>query len=367
MRIAQVAAFPFPSPQGSQVYVRGIARGLAARGHDVRLLCYAHGQGEVNEGYQIIRTPSFFGYNNMRAGPDWVKPILDVALAALVATQDVDIIHVHNYEAPLAGRLGRLGRKIPMVYSAHNTMSEELHLYFKSRFLQKIAKLSALILDRTVPRMADHAIAIRPESVSTLKDLQCPSVSCIPPGVSMADFDGVIPAVLPAGPWVVYAGNPDEYQNLDVLMEAMAQIPTVGLLMVSASPLGYWKSFGLSKLICVETQSFSEVCSYLAAADLAVLPRVSCTGFPMKLLNYLAMGLATVVAEGSAISIDGIVPVPNNNSRAMAQAISHLLSDPQGLELMGQAGKIAVSDGYSWDVQSRKLEEIYQNLLDNLL
>lgn len=361
LRIAQVAAFPFPSPQGSQVYVQGIARGLAARGHDVRLLCYAHGQGVVNEDFQVIRTPNVPGYNNMRAGPDWIKPFLDAALAFLVAQQDVDILHVHNYEAPLAARLGRLGRKIPMVYSAHNVMSEELHLYFSGRVTQKIASVFGRILDRTVPKMADHAIAIRPESVPVLKGLGCSQVSCVPPGVSMRDFQSTKRISLEEGPWVIYAGNPDNYQNLDVLMQAMRLIPQIKLLMVSAASLAQWK--GIDNVHCVETADFEAVCAYMRAADVAVLPRVSCSGFPMKILNYLALGLPVVAAEGSAVDIPGVVSVPNYDARALAEGIKNLILNRQRLSALGLAGQEAVQTNYSWSAQCEKLERIYTNLL----
>ena len=364
LRIAQVAAFPFPSPQGSQVYVQGIARGLAARGHDVRLLCYAHGRGVEDTGYQIIRTPSIPGYNNMRAGPDWVKPFLDAALAVLVARQKVDILHVHNYEAPLSARLGRFGRKIPMVYSAHNVMSEELHLYFSGRWAQKAAGLAGRILDRTVPKMADHAIAIRPESIPVLEQLGCSQVSCVPPGVAMSDFNGTKQVELGEGPWVIYAGNPDNYQNLDVLMKAMRLIPQIKLLMVSAASLEQWK--GIDNVHCVETSDFEMVCAYMRAADIAVLPRVSCSGFPMKILNYLALGLPVVAAQGSAVDIPGVVSVPNYDALSLAACIKNILSDREEMKILGLAGQEAVQTNYSWDVQCEKLERVYYNLLSNL-
>ena len=81
MKILQIGTFPYPSPQGSQVYVKSLLLGLANLGHEVHLLCYGHGVGstevEASLGIQIHRTPSPFGYSNMRAGPDLVKPWLD--------------------------------------------------------------------------------------------------------------------------------------------------------------------------------------------------------------------------------------------------------------------------------------------------
>ena len=49
-----------------------------------------------------------------------------------------DIIHVHNYEAPMVAVLGKVLsrdlRGVPIVYSAHNTMGEELSTYFEGAY-----------------------------------------------------------------------------------------------------------------------------------------------------------------------------------------------------------------------------------------
>ena len=105
LRIIQAAAMPFPSPQGSQVYLRGLARALARRGHDVTVACYAHGLGEADASYRVVRTPPVPGYCSLRAGPDLIKPWLDLALAVRLAGLSADLVHAHNYEAPLAAAL----------------------------------------------------------------------------------------------------------------------------------------------------------------------------------------------------------------------------------------------------------------------
>ncbi len=124
LRLVHVAAMGFPSDQGSQVYVRGMCRALARRGHRVSLVCYGHGQWEWDDEFELLRTPRIPGYQRLRAGPDWVKPGLDLLLAGRVARQDADVFHAHNYEAPLAAFLGRRNRPIPLFYSAHTLLEE---------------------------------------------------------------------------------------------------------------------------------------------------------------------------------------------------------------------------------------------------
>jgi glycosyltransferase involved in cell wall biosynthesis len=363
LKIIQAAAFPFPTPQGSQVYVRGMARALARRGHEVTVVCYAHGLGTPDPEYRVVRTPRIPGYDNLRAGPDLIKPVLDLALAAQLARLPADIVHAHNYEAPVAAWLARPFTGVPIVYNAHNTMGEELHTYFEGRLAQGVARRAGRLLDRTVPRLADHAVGISPGAVPTLRGLGCASVTHIPPGLDPAEFaEQVEPAELPPGPWVVYAGNPDRYQDLDVLVKAMRAVPEAGLLLVSASPLDDWKGV-LPRLALRTTTSFAEVKRYLAAASVAALPRTMCTGYPIKLLNYLAMGRLTVAAEGSAQPLPGVVSVPNHDVAALACAIREALADPVRTRDIGAEARAHVLAECTWDARAVELESVYRDVL----
>jgi len=363
LRIVQVAAFPFPSPQGSQVFVRGMARALAARSHSVTVVCYGHGEGVVDPDYRVVRTPRVPGYNNLRAGPDWVKPFLDLALIHRIASVDADVVHAHNYEAAIAASVAKKFTGTPVVYNAHNTMGEELPSYFQGAQLRSLAGRFGRWLDHSVPKMADHAVVLNPGAVSTLRELGCDAVSCVPPGVDCSELDGVVPAILPEGPWVVYAGNPDRYQDLDVLIEAMQMIPEVGLLMVSAAPLDDWADCGLTRLKCVQTADFHEVKSLIASAQVAALPRTVCSGFPIKLLNYLGLGIPAVVAEGSAPSMPGVVAVKNRDPGAMASAIRDLIEDPMRRTALGDDARAHVRSACTWGARARELEAIYAAVL----
>ena len=364
LRIVQAAAFPFPSAQGSQVYVRGMARALARRGHEVTVVCYGHGEGEVDSDYRVVRTPKLPGYNNLRAGPDWVKPGLDIALAAKIASLPADIVHAHNYEAPIAAFLAQRFTGTPIVYSAHNTMREELPTYFGGRLFRSLARRAGTLLDRTVPRMAEHAVVLTEETKNTLHALGCQEVSVVAPGVDFSELEDVVPAVLPEGPWVVYAGNPDAYQDLHILIDAMRRLDGVGLLMVSASPLDEWAEMGLPKFKAVQTSDFNEVKRLVAAADLAAIPRMVCSGFPIKLLNTLGLGVPTVIAEGSARGLPGEVAVPNGDATAMASAIRRLLDAPERCSELAARARSHVERACTWDARAAELEAIYASIVE---
>jgi glycosyltransferase involved in cell wall biosynthesis len=340
-----------------------MSRALARRGHEVTVVCYAHGDGEVDPEYSVVRTPSVPGYRNLRAGPDLVKPFLDLALAQRIAAVPADVVHAHNYEAPIAAVLAKKFTGTPIVYSAHNTMGEELPTYFRRQTAKRFAGRLGRWLDRTVPALSDHAVALSSSTVRTLSDLGCERVTEVLPGVDMGEFEGVVPADIPGGPWVVYAGNPDRYQDLHILVKAMHQIPEAGLLIVSASPLDQFSDCGLPRLKCVQTSDFDVVKTLVAAADVAALPRMVCSGYPIKLLNYLALGIPTVAAAGSARDLPGVVTVPNGDVNAMADAIRHLLAHTRERLELGVRARTHVRAACTWDSRARELESVYADVL----
>ena len=80
MRIAMVAACPFPSRQGSQVLIHEMSEALARRGHEVELLTYGQRcvagapRSHLYAHRAIGRLP---GDDASRSGPTLVKPLLD--------------------------------------------------------------------------------------------------------------------------------------------------------------------------------------------------------------------------------------------------------------------------------------------------
>ena len=126
LRIALLAAFPFPLPQGSQVFVGQQARALGEAGHDVTLLCYGRGEGECAD-VSVERIPRWLSPTPLRAGPSLGKPLADTALvAAYIAAhrrRPFDIALAHTGEAAVAGVMARRATGVPVVYVAHTLLA----------------------------------------------------------------------------------------------------------------------------------------------------------------------------------------------------------------------------------------------------
>ena len=371
------AACPYPTTQGTQVFIRGMVRALSRRGHDVHLVTYHFGEDLPTEGETLHRIPTVPGYRKLRAGPAWSKPMLDALLAGkllqVVRRIRPDLVHAHNYEAPIAAYMVRSLTGVPVLYHSHNLMADELHLYVRGRLARGVARRAARLLDREIPRRADRCVVISEEAVAAHEALGVdPSrIHHLVPALHPEDFEGEAPT--PVRPTVVYAGNPDRYQELNVLLSAMTRVvrslPEARLLVVSSARLdevsALARAEGLADrhLELHTTSCWREVQALMRRGSVAALPRGLCRGFPIKLLNYMAVGLPVVACAGSAkAGRDGETGrvVPDGDVPAFADALEQLLRDPALARRMGEQARASILHEHCWERRVVELESVYR-------
>jgi glycosyltransferase involved in cell wall biosynthesis len=387
LKIAMVAACPFPTSQGSQVLIRELSEALQRRGHSIHLVTYHFGENQPCDGLTIHRIPEVFRYAKFRSGPELRKPLLDLLLMRkldqVVAQENIQIIHAHNYEAPVAAFPVRWRRQVPVVYHSHNTMSDEFYTYFRLKIPQALARGAAHLMDRLIPRHADFIIAINRRVANYLIEhgVAAKKVKYIPPGI---DFGP--PAVLHEAdlrkelnlgnsPIIVYAGNLDGYQRMDLLLAALPEIfssrPEARLLLLTGSDcdsfLRQARNLGIeNRISCIPHRSVEQARALMALGNVAVNPRVSWSGFPIKLLNYMAAGLPVVAFEGAAApivnGINGFLVEPGN-FHEFASKVVRLLDQPTLARKLGGEGEKLIQRNYRWDAISVEIEQIYFNLM----
>jgi glycosyltransferase involved in cell wall biosynthesis len=363
-RVAIVAACPFPTLQGSQLLVRRLAHGLRARGHDTVVVTYAEGLEHALAELPVRRIPRIPGLRARGSGPQPAKLILDAALLLrlvdVLRRDAIEVMHAHNYEAALLGLVARRLTGVPLIYHSHNALAEELPTYFRSRTGRRLARLAGAIADREVPRRADHCIAICRELVGFLRarGVGEEAIGMIAPGGSPEEFPAcsaaeaaTIRARFGFGerPILLYTGNLDGYQNLDLLLASIGRVRhSVGdaLLVLATHATPRDLPAHLRRLPpgvrLVTAGDFATVRDLIQVADLALCPRREWSGFPMKLLNYMAAAKAVVVSAGSAKAVhdgrNGVV-VSDDGPDAYAAAILDLLADPARRRTLGAAAR----------------------------
>lgn len=381
--VLMVAAMAFPAPQGSQVYVGGMARALAAAGWRVRLACYGHGVGAWPVGVERVAVRRAPG-GRVASGPHLGKVPQDLALADAVRralADGVDVVHAHHVEAPLlaavAGALAALGGgrgrrgRAPLVINPHTSLREELPVYLPA-WAARPAAWAGEALDRAVARHGDAAVAISPRSEVLLRGWGAARVAYVPPGVDVDALQGGDAARARAAwglegrRWVAYTGNTDAYQDLDVLVGAIATMPDVGLIVASGGPFegvraeAAARGLAPARLRCVADAGLPAALDALAAADVAAVPRRTCAGFPMKLLNQLGAGRVTVANTAASLPLPGVIQV-GDGVAAFADGLRRALDAPDR-ERLGRAGREAVRDGFGWDAVAARLGALYATL-----
>jgi glycosyltransferase involved in cell wall biosynthesis len=280
---------------------------------------------------------------------------LAVDLYRLVKREKIDVIHAHNYEAPLLAYVTRWLTGVPVVYHAHNALSDELATYVDRGWMKAIARRLGRWLDRHVPRRADFAIALTGELERFL--LSCgvapDRVSIVPPSFEergrarlKGERDG-------SRFVVAYAGNLDAYQDLDVLIQGFVHFRSKAqnaILAIITHEIDWRRRAGwlLEELVAqgaaqvAVLSGFADASEEMRRADVLVCPRSSWSGYPIKLLNYRAAGRPIVAAAGSAKGIcdgvDGLI-FRNGDPRHLAEQLDRLYED---LELRGRLAACAL-------------------------
>ena len=380
LRVAMVAACPFPWPRGTPIRIERIADAVARRGHAVHVVTYHLGEPAAGP-YTVHRIRDVSAYRRTAPGPTLRKLFqLDPMVAGLLRRLHHEIgfhvVHAHHYEGLLVA--SHAVRDAPIVYDAHTLLTSELPTYPLHMPRRWVRALSPW-LDRHLPRRADRVIAVSEIIANALS-----SAGATPPerlhviqnGVEWQRFaaDG---AAAPDGRTVIFTGNLAPYQGVDFMLEAFARLyarrPDARLLIVTDSAFEPFEALtrrlGVRAAVGVRRAAFAEQPALLARAAAAINPRIRCDGIPQKLLNYMAAGMPIASFESSAGPLRHEVTglrVPDGDTAAMAGALERLLTDRALARSLGDAAREQARREFSWDQVACRVEQVYRSAIQEL-
>ena len=124
---------------------------------------------------------------------------------------------------------------------------------------------------------------------------------------------------------------------------------------------------GISRsIIWISPHTLQDLPSYLALADVCVVPRPECPGHPVKLLNYMLAGKPVVSFAGGAKGVrhlhDAFI-VPNHDYEALGRGMVTLLNDQSLAHELGANARATVLAEFDWRQICRKIERIYDRLV----
>jgi glycosyltransferase involved in cell wall biosynthesis len=377
MRIAVVNNF-FPTRVGGSSHLAdALARGYAARGHDVLVITAAYGDAparEVRDGLTIVRLPSFaLPESGLAVSFDISfasRPSLWRNLSRLLDDFRPDAIHQHGQFFDLTWASGLYARRrgIPTLLSIHTRLENpKAHYHSVFRALDAIVVRPAMRLHR--PRLVVMDV-LMDEYVKSRYRGAYRGLDYIPVGVDpswtaggdaraaraslgLADDERLI---LSLGHVIPLR---DRVTLVEALPKVLAEFPRVKLAVVGRV---YYDAFekradelGVrDAVVSVGAVPKREVPDYLAAADVES--------------HEQGIGLGTATLEAMAAGVPVVAParednfptvelvnrrdlwfVPSADSGAMAEAICEVLRDPVRAAEVGARAAAVVRESFSLD------------------
>ncbi|MDQ3700359.1 MAG: glycosyltransferase [Chloroflexota bacterium] len=419
--ILAIAPTSFFADYGCHVRILEEGRALARRGHRVTVCTYHNGRDP--EGVRVLRMPRVPWHAEVRVGSHYHKLYFDALLAArslTAAIGRVDVVHAHMHDGALIGYLVSRLRRVPLVFDYQGSLTREMvdHQFLResSPWFRPVAWLEQMIErlpDAILTSSTNAADALRaargrsglPTSGSRIFQLAWqrkrarpslghetqnngrwngPPVEALVDGVDLDSFGPCDPAAvgrlraryrIPTGRDVVgYIGLMAEYQGVGQLLFAARRVverrPNTHFLI-----MGYpgWERYQqqahdlqiLDHVTFTGRVPYEQCALHLALADVAVSAKQSASEANGKLLNYMAMGLPTVVYETPVarelLGDLGVYAAPGDVA-ALADALLVLLDDPLRRAALGAALRQRVALHFSWDSVAARLEAVYTRL-----
>jgi len=379
MKLLWIAPQAFYSARGTPMNVRRLAESIAGAGHSIDLVTYGFGADvPLPAGVRIVRAGSLPFVSQVAIGASVAKAFLDLRVLVtawrLVGADGARYDMLQGFEegawiaALLSRRFG-----VPFVYDMDSDIEVQIGSapLFRpflpiARAIDRSAVRHALAVLTVCRTLTDRVRALAPEKpVFQIED--APNVSDFA-AHDVARRDLAERWGLPPGPLVVYTGNLEPYQGVDLLVRAipkvLAERPDVTTLIVGGNDRQMRTLRELAVTLGVESRvrllgarPESEMATFLAGADVLVSPRSSGTNTPLKLYAYLASGRPVVVTDrpvhtqllsGEEAALAAATP------EGLAAAISALLDDPVWSERLAANAMRLVRDKYSPSVFSAK-------------
>ena len=388
----------FPG-DGVGTFMEPIARGVAARGHEVHVVAPWHplirrpDERDVHFHffrYAPIRALNVFGYAAALKADVALRPAAylaaPLALAAgwravrrVARETGATVLHAH-WVIPAGVMAAASGVGLPLVVSLHGSdvFVAETHGMARSaaRFaFHRTGWITACSEDlrrRAIDLGADpQRLTVVPYGVDGERFK--PSLATrvrVRASHGLDDDDRV----------VVAAGRLVRKKGFDYLIEAVgllgARWPTLTLVVAGSGDLeaelrDQATALGIATQVRFEgAVTQPQVAEWLAAADVAVVPSVrddagNVDGLPNIVLEALVSGtpVVTTPAGGIAtVAVDGetALVVPERDAAALARALARLLAEPDVGRALGRSARDMVRRTHDWSRVAERFEESYE-------
>ena len=379
LRILFLAPQPFFEVRGTPLAVLHLTRALAALGHQIDLLTFPQGEAAPSEGVRHLRSLRL-PVGRVKAGPSLAKLLLDVPFMAeavwRLAFGRYDVVHAVEESAHLVAPFARL-LGVPLVMDVDSSIPDQLRYSgFATRgplpWLAEALETHALrhaAAAVTVCTSLTDGVKRRAPGVAAFQVEDPPLVDRRTPPTAEAVAALRRELGLGDGPVILYSGNFEPYQGVELLLEATPQVkgaqflfmggrlPEVDRLKARAGAIGTG-----SHVFFSGTRPPSELPVFLALADVLCSPRVKGENTPFKIYTYLASGkpiVATRIPTHTQLLDDSLAFLVEPSAEGIASGLRQALEQKGEARARAERGLDLVDREYSVERYREKIAHAY--------
>lgn len=365
-----------PNISGLTLYVESLAKGLAARGHEVTVLTHAHAAGlapeENDSGVRVVRAPVL-----ARAGKALISPA--ILSAARRELDRADVFHLHSplvNAVPLT--LAGLAAGVPIVVTYHCDLRPPPGAV--QRVIETLARASqnfALARARTIVTYTEDYARHTPSLARRLERVRW----ILPPVVAPRDTGRTVEEVrtrygIRGNPVLLFLGRFAEEKGLPHLVAALPEIrrrfPQTALVLAGEKDRVPGETVGerLAPLLAdpasgvVATGSVppEQIGDLFRVADLLVLPSTNSTeSFGLVQVEAMLEGVPVVASDlpgvRQPVRLTGMGEIaPIADAAGLARQILRVLESPDSY----RRPREEIRSKFSMDRTLAEYEEVYR-------
>jgi glycosyltransferase involved in cell wall biosynthesis len=375
LRILFLAPEPFLEVRGTPLAVLAMVRALTSLGHQVDLLTFPQGDPVEVLGlthHRSLRLP----VGRVGAGPSLAKMALDIPFLGeavwRMATGGYDLVHAVEEAAHLAAPFARLLR-LPLVVDVDSSIPDQLRysgfaprgpLLFLAERLERFALTRATAIITVCRSLTEGAKAQAP-GVPVFQVEDPPLVEGEDPPSPEAVLALRRELGLPEAPVVLYSGNLEPYQGVDLLVDAAPRVREALFLFMGGEPAQILALKARAAAGGVGERCFfagkrppSALPLFLALASVLASPRRAGANTPFKIFTYLASGrplVATRIPTHTQLLDDSLAFLVEPSAEGLALGIRQALNDPEEAGARARRGQELIRREHS---QARHREKV---------
>ena len=175
------------------------------------------------------------------------------------------------------------------------------------------------------------------------------------------------------GSLVMYVGNLEHYQGIDLLLNSFAVVLTqerpANLVIIGGDAQDIVKYRNMAEELGIErwvhflgAKPVAELATYLSEADILVSPRIAGNNTPMKVYSYLQSGIpvvATNLLTHTQVMDEQVAVLVSPTPEGFSDGVVRLLDNDRLRSQLGMAAQELIETQYSFEAFSQKVNHLY--------